>query len=112
MERNAETLIAGDLILDEKNNGFAVDRVVIHGPRVEVTVGTGETFIFRAGHMVKVTGEGADMSAQDWDISQYRELSDDALDTFRYILMREGGNPEVARELVKIEQVYKERKES
>lgn len=52
------------------------------------------------------------MSAQDWDISQYRELSDDALDTFRYIGMREGGNPEVARELVKIEQVYKERKES
>ena len=53
------------------------------------------------------------MAVQDWDISQYRELSDEDLDTFRYHgMMREGENPEVARELVKIEQVYKERKES
>lgn len=59
MERQAETLIPGDLIVDEKRFGFVVDRVVTHGARVEVTVGTGETFIFRAGHMVKTTGEGA-----------------------------------------------------
>lgn len=46
---------------------------------------------------------------KNWDISQYRALSDEALVQFLYFASRETDNPDVMREAAKVRQVLTER---